>query len=80
MAVFFSIVMGSMALGQMAPPLAAFGAAKAAVLPILEIIMRKPLIDGFSEVRSQSNIPAKYPCQIYLSNISPSLKSSCASL
>ena len=36
-------------IGQMAPPLAAFGAAKAAVLPILEIIQRKPLIDGFSE-------------------------------
>ena len=45
----------SLAPGQMAPPLAAFGAAKAAVLPILEIIQRKPLIDGFSEVRPQSN-------------------------
>lgn len=48
MAVFFTIVMGSMGLGQMAPPLAAFGAAKAAVAPMLDIINRKPLIDGFS--------------------------------
>jgi len=54
MAVFFSIIMGSMALGQLAPPLAAFAAAKAAVYPMMEVIKRKPLIDGFSE---EGNIP-----------------------
>jgi len=58
MAVFFSIVMGSMALGQMAPPLAAFGAAKAAVAPILDIVERKPLIDGFSDAGEK---PASKP-------------------
>jgi ATP-binding cassette subfamily B (MDR/TAP) protein 1 len=33
----------------LAPPLSAFGAAKAAVAPIMEVINRKPLIDGFSD-------------------------------
>jgi hypothetical protein len=33
----------------LAPPLAAFTAARAAVVPMLEVIKRIPLIDGFSE-------------------------------
>jgi len=49
LAVFFSVIMGSIALGQLAPPLASFIAAKAAIAPMIEIIERKPLIDGFSE-------------------------------
>jgi ATP-binding cassette subfamily B (MDR/TAP) protein 1 len=48
LAVFFSIIMGSIALGQLAPPLAAFTAAKAAVAPMFEVIDRTPLIDGLS--------------------------------
>ena len=49
LAVFFSVIMGSIALGQLAPPLASFIAAKAAIAPMIEIIERTPLIDGFSE-------------------------------
>jgi ATP-binding cassette subfamily B (MDR/TAP) protein 1 len=48
MAVFFSVIMGSIALGQLAPPLAAFFSAKAAVAPMFEIIDRKPLIGEFT--------------------------------
>jgi len=44
MAVFFCVIMGSIALGQLAPPLAAFTSAKAAVAPMFEIIDRVPLI------------------------------------
>ena len=53
LAVFFSVIMGSIALGQLAPPLASFVAAKAAIAPMMEIIDRKPLIDGFSEKGSK---------------------------
>ena len=49
MAVFFSTIMGSMALGQMAPPVTSFFAAKAAVGTIFEVLDRKPLIDGLSD-------------------------------
>jgi len=49
LAVFFSVIMGSIALGQLVPPLAAFFSAKAAVHPIMEVVERKPLIDGFSD-------------------------------
>lgn len=48
MAVFFSTIMGSMALGQVAPPLTAVSTARAAVAQMLEVIHRKPLIDGLS--------------------------------
>jgi hypothetical protein len=41
--------MGSMALGQLAPPLTAFVTAKAAAGHMLVTINRKPLIDGLSE-------------------------------
>ena len=49
LATFFSVIMGSIALGQLAPPLTAFFAAKAAVYPMLQVIHRKPQIDGMSE-------------------------------
>ncbi len=49
MAAFFSTIMGSIALGQVAPPLTAFAAARAAVASILEVVNRKPLIDGLSD-------------------------------
>ncbi len=34
---------------QIAPPMSSFAAARAAVAPIMDVINRKPLIDGFSE-------------------------------
>lgn len=49
MAVFFSTIMGSIALGQIAPPLSAFASARAAIGTIFETLDRKPLIDGLSE-------------------------------
>jgi len=48
-ATFFSVIIGSFALGQAAPSIAAFVAAKAACAPLIEVINRKPLIDGLSE-------------------------------
>lgn len=48
-AVFFCTIMGSMALGQLAPPLMAFFAAKSAIARIFDVVNRKPLIDGLSE-------------------------------
>ena len=62
MAVFFCVIIGSIALGQLAPPLVAFASAKAAVAPMYEIIDRKPEIDGLSqeglkpEVRPEGHI------------------------
>lgn len=47
--VFFSTVMGSFALGQMAPPLTAFTTARASIAVIYDILDRKPLIDGLSD-------------------------------
>jgi ATP-binding cassette subfamily B (MDR/TAP) protein 1 len=48
LSVFFCTIMGSMALGQIAPPMIAFISAKAAVRSVLDVINRKPLIDGLS--------------------------------
>ena len=48
--VFFCTIMGSMALGQLAPPMTAFIAAKAAIRSLLDTVNRKPLIDGLSSV------------------------------
>lgn len=48
MAVFFNVIMGSIALGQIAPPLADLYSAKTAARPLLDVIHRKPLIDGLS--------------------------------
>jgi len=62
LSVFFSVIMGSIALGQVVPPVSAFFSAKASVRPMLNIIQRKPLIDGLSSVgeikteRSEGNI------------------------
>jgi ATP-binding cassette, subfamily B (MDR/TAP), member 1 len=49
LAVFFCVIMGASALGQMAPPLGNFFSAKAAMGGIVEVLNRKPLIDGLSE-------------------------------
>ena len=46
---FFTTTMGSMALGQMAPPIISFIAAKVAVRKVLDLANRKPLIDGLSD-------------------------------
>ena len=48
LAVFFSVILGSIALGQVAPPLTAFAGAMAAAYSMFEIIQREPLIDGLS--------------------------------
>ena len=56
LSVFFSVIMGSIALGQVAPPLTAFSTAKASVAPLLDIIERKPLIDGLS---NEGEIPTE---------------------
>ena len=39
-----------MALGQLAPPITSIFAAKAAAKPLLDVINRAPLIDGFADV------------------------------
>jgi ATP-binding cassette subfamily B (MDR/TAP) protein 1 len=49
LAVFFSTIMGSIALGQLAPPLTSFSSARTAIANLLETINRKPEIDGLSE-------------------------------
>ncbi|RYG70375.1 ATP-binding cassette domain-containing protein [archaeon] len=49
LAVFFSTIMGSMALGQMAPPLTSFATAQASIAIIFDLLGRKPLIDGLSD-------------------------------
>lgn len=62
LAVFFSVLIGSMALGQLAPPVTAVFAAKAAVGGIMEIVDRKPLIDGFSKegMQPSEKVKGKY--------------------
>lgn len=49
MAVFFCMIMGSMALGQAVPPLNAFSTSRTAIAIILRTIDRKPLINNFSK-------------------------------
>ena len=49
LSVFFCVIMGSIALGQVVPPITAFMSAKAAVGPMLEVIEREPEIDGFAD-------------------------------
>ena len=49
LATFFALVMGSIALGQIAPPLASFIAAKTALYPIMQVINRTPEIDALSD-------------------------------
>jgi ATP-binding cassette subfamily B (MDR/TAP) protein 1 len=48
-AVFECMIMGSIALGQMAPPIGAFTSAKVAIGKLMETVNRKPLIDGLSD-------------------------------
>lgn len=45
--------MGSMAIGQLAPPMTSFITAKAAVRSVLDVINRTPLIDGLSSEGQQ---------------------------
>ena len=48
-AVFFCVIIGASALGQLAPPLGAFFSAKAAAGSVMEVLKRKPLIDGLAD-------------------------------
>ena len=48
-AVFFCVIIGASALGQLAPPLGSFVSAKAAAGTVMELVRRKPLIDGLSD-------------------------------
>ena len=57
-AVFFCVIIGASALGQLAPPMGAFFAAKAAAGSVMEVLNRKPLIDGLSE---EGEKPASRP-------------------
>lgn len=45
---FFATLMGSFALGQLTPSISALSEARAAAANVLEVINRKPLIDGLS--------------------------------
>jgi ABC-type multidrug transport system fused ATPase/permease subunit len=47
-AVFFNMLVGALAFGQLAPPMASFLAARTAVDTMREVINRKPAIDGLS--------------------------------
>jgi len=51
--VFFSIIMGAMAIGQAAPSFASFAAGRGAAYTVLETIGREPEIDSLSEVGQQ---------------------------
>ena len=48
-AVFFCVIIGAFALGQLGPPLGSFVSAKAAAGTVMELVRRKPLIDGLSD-------------------------------
>ena len=66
MTVFFCTIMGSMALGQIAPAIGAFFTAKAAAASVFDVINRVPLIDGLSDqVGSPLVILFYYPIYIY---------------
>ena len=49
LSVFFCVLLGSIALGQVVPPISAFIGAKSSIGPMLQVIERQPEIDGFSE-------------------------------
>ena len=51
--------MGSMALGQLTPPMAALVEAQCAALPMVELIAREPLIDSFSNEGTVPTVPAQ---------------------
>jgi ATP-binding cassette, subfamily B (MDR/TAP), member 1 len=65
LAVFFAVIMGSIALGQIVPPLNSIFTARASVGPMMKVINRVPEIDGFSDKgkkpaqKSQGNIEIK---------------------
>jgi len=58
MATFFCVIMGSIALGQMAPSLTALSSAAQAVAQMNEVVSRKPLIDGAS---TEGKVPTNRP-------------------
>ncbi len=49
LSVFFCVLLGSIALGQVVPPVSAFIGAKTSVGPMLSVIDREPGIDGMSD-------------------------------
>lgn len=49
LSVFFCVIIGASALGQVAPPFGNVFDAKAAMGSIVDVLKRKPLIDGLSE-------------------------------
>ncbi len=57
--VFFCVIVGSTGLGQLAPPMTAFFAAKSAVAEVMTVIRRKPLIDGLSNVGHCPDVPSR---------------------
>eukprot|EP01033_Poteriospumella_lacustris_P015763 gene15763-11285_t len=64
MAVFFCLIMGSMALGQAVPPLTTFSAARIAVSHILETVNRKPLINSLSDEGLKPDIKCRGDIEI----------------
>ena len=56
MSTFFCVIMGSMALGALAPPMTALVEAQCAALPMVDLIERKPIIDSFSK---EGAVPTK---------------------
>ena len=53
LSVFFCVIIGASALGQVAPPFGNVFDAKAAMGSIVDVLKRKPLIDGLSEEGSK---------------------------
>lgn len=64
MAVFFCLIMGSMALGQAVPPLTTFSSARIAVSHILETVNRKPLINSLSDEGLKPDIKCRGDIEI----------------
>ena len=54
LAVFFAVIMGSIALGQIVPPLNSIFTVRASVGPMMKVINRTPEIDSFSDTRARS--------------------------
>jgi len=71
LAVFFSIVFGSFALGQLAAPMAAVTGAFAALTPMYEVIDREPLIDGLSAVGESPSVPSQGLICDFIDLVSP---------
>lgn len=65
--VFYSILIGSFALGQAAPQLVALGNAKSAARGTVELVERNSLIDSFSDLGAQP--PELFDGDIYFDHI-----------